>query len=134
MDGIDDTQGGDASGRGLQVVQATEEERAAIRAMLSRRVESAPAGAGVGRAAALAWAGLRLAAIVLLAAGLELVLGMETSSTTWVVALRSSLAGLLTGHVRVRPGSARGAGCLGLTAGRLAVLAMEDLTGEKLKG
>ncbi len=75
MDGIDDTQGGDASGRGLQVVQATEEERAAIRAMLSRRVESAPAGAGAGRAAALAWAGLRLAAIVLLAAGVGVGLG-----------------------------------------------------------
>jgi hypothetical protein len=37
--------------------------------MLSKRVESAQAGAGVGRASALAWAGLRLAAIVLLSAG-----------------------------------------------------------------
>jgi len=37
--------------------------------MLSKRAESAPAGAGVGRAAALAWAGLKLAAVVLLAAG-----------------------------------------------------------------
>jgi hypothetical protein len=48
---------------------ATEEEQAAIRAMLSKRAESAPAGARVGRASALAWAGFKLAAIVLLAAG-----------------------------------------------------------------
>jgi hypothetical protein len=75
MDGLDDAHGGDASGGGLQVVQATEEERAAIRAMLSRRVESAPAGAGVGRASAWAWAGLRLAAFVLLAAGVGIGLG-----------------------------------------------------------
>ena len=51
------------------MVQATEEERAAIRAMLSRRAEFAPAEAAAGRAPALAWAGLRLAAAVLLAAG-----------------------------------------------------------------
>ena len=75
MDGFDDVHGGDARGGGLRVVQATEEERAAIRAMLSRRAESAPAGAGVGRAPALAWAGLRLAAFVLLAAGVGIGLG-----------------------------------------------------------
>ena len=34
-------------------------------------MESAPAGVGAGRAAALAWAGLKLAAMVLLAAGVE---------------------------------------------------------------
>ena len=34
-------------------------------------MESAPAGVGAGRAAALAWAGLKLAAVVLLAAGVE---------------------------------------------------------------
>ena len=75
MDGIDDVHGGDARGGGLRVVQATEEEQAAIRAMLSKRAESAPAGAGVGRAPALAWAGLRLAAMVLLAAGVGIGLG-----------------------------------------------------------
>jgi len=48
---------------------ATAEEQAAIRAMLSKRAESAPAGAGVGRAPALAWAGLKLATMVLLSAG-----------------------------------------------------------------
>src|SRR5208282_3206647 len=75
MDGIDDVHGGDVRGERLRVVRATEEERAAIRAMLSKRAESAPAGAGVGRAPALAWAGLRLAAIVLLAAGVGIGLG-----------------------------------------------------------
>jgi len=69
MDGLDDVHGGDARGGGSRVVQATEEERAAIRAMLSRRAEFAPAEAAAGRAPALAWAGLRLAAAVLLAAG-----------------------------------------------------------------
>ncbi len=94
MDGIDQVHGAEAGGDGLRVVQATEEERtggkqkpddgglrveqareeeqAAIRAMLSRRMESAPAGTGAGRASALAWAGLRLAAAVLLTAGIEL--------------------------------------------------------------
>jgi hypothetical protein len=99
MDGIDAVHGDDtgaghdspaqrplegaAGGRGeiivgggrLRVVQATEEEQAAIRAMLSKRAESAPVGAGVGRASALAWAGLKLAAIVLLAAGVGVGLG-----------------------------------------------------------
>ena len=69
MDGLHDVHGGDARGGDSRVVQATEEEQAAIRAMLSKRAESAPAAAGVGRAPALAWAGLRLAALVLLAAG-----------------------------------------------------------------
>jgi hypothetical protein len=59
----------------MGVVQATVEEQAAIRAMLSKRAESAPAGAGVGRASAWARAGLRLAAIVLLAAGVGVGLG-----------------------------------------------------------
>jgi hypothetical protein len=60
---------------GSRVVQGAEEERAAIRAMLSKGAESAPAAAGVGRAPALAWAGLRLAAMVLLAAGVGIGLG-----------------------------------------------------------
>jgi hypothetical protein len=50
---------------------ATEEEEAAIQAMLSKRAESAPAGAGASRAAALAWAGLKVAAMALLVAGVE---------------------------------------------------------------
>jgi hypothetical protein len=69
MGGIDDAHGG--GGERLRVGQATEEEQAAIRAMLNKRAESAPARAGAGRASALAWAGLRLAAVVLLAAGVE---------------------------------------------------------------
>ena len=64
----------DGTGRGMGGVQATE-ERAAIRAMLSRRAAFAPASAGVGRASAWAWAGLRLAAFVLLAAGVGIGLG-----------------------------------------------------------
>ena len=75
MDGFDDVHGGHARGGGSRVVQATQEEQAAIRAMLSRRAESAPAAAGVGRAPAVAWAGLRLAAFVLLAAGVGIGLG-----------------------------------------------------------
>jgi hypothetical protein len=75
MGGIDGVHGDDVRGGGLRIVQATEEEQAAIRAMLSRRAESAPAGAGAGRASALAWAGLKLAAIVLLAAGVGVGLG-----------------------------------------------------------
>jgi hypothetical protein len=59
----------------LGTVQATEEARAAIRGLLSRLAESAPPAAGVGRAPALAWAGLRLAAFVLLAAGVGIGLG-----------------------------------------------------------
>jgi hypothetical protein len=51
------------------------EEQAAIRGMLNKLVESAPAAAGLGRAPALAWAGLRLAAMVLLAAGVGIGLG-----------------------------------------------------------
>ena len=64
-----------ADGERLRVVRATEEEQAAIRAMLSKRAETTPAGAGVGRASALAWAGLKLAAFVLLAAGVGIGLG-----------------------------------------------------------
>jgi hypothetical protein len=52
-----------------------EEERAAVRGMLCKLAESAPSAAGVGRAPAVAWAGLRLAAMVLLAAGVGIGLG-----------------------------------------------------------
>ncbi len=74
MDG-NDVHDNDASGSGLRMAQATEEARAAIRGLLSRLAESAPPAAGVGRAPALAWAGLRLAAFVLLAAGVGIGLG-----------------------------------------------------------
>jgi hypothetical protein len=43
--------------------------------MLNKRADSAPAAAGVGRASALAWAGLKVAAMVLLAAGVAHGLG-----------------------------------------------------------
>jgi hypothetical protein len=56
-------------GGGSRVVQA------AVRGMLNKLVESAPAAAGAGRAPAVAWAGLRLAAMVLLAAGVGIGLG-----------------------------------------------------------
>ncbi len=56
-------------------MHATEEEQAAIREMLIRRAESAPAGAGAGRASALAWAGFKVAAMVLLVAGVAVGLG-----------------------------------------------------------
>jgi hypothetical protein len=59
----------------LRLLQATEEEKAAIRAMLSRRVAFAPTAAEGGPASAWAWAGLRLAAIVLLVAGVGIGLG-----------------------------------------------------------
>jgi hypothetical protein len=58
-----------AGGERSRVVQS------AVRGMLNKLVESAPASAGVGRAPALAWAGLRLAFMVLLAAGVGIGLG-----------------------------------------------------------
>ncbi|HWV98525.1 MAG TPA: hypothetical protein VNZ64_02415 [Candidatus Acidoferrum sp.] len=62
-------------GDGLGYVQATEEEVTAITRFLRKRAEFAPASAGVGRAAALAWAGLKLAGVVLVAAGVGVGLG-----------------------------------------------------------
>ena len=58
-----------------RLLQATEEEQAEVQAALSKWVESAPAGAGFGRASALARGGLRLAGLVLLAAGVGIGLG-----------------------------------------------------------
>ena len=75
MDGIDAVHGDDVGGGGLRIAQASAEEQSAIRALLSKRAESAPAAAGIGRASAFAWAGLRLAAVVLLAAGVGVGLG-----------------------------------------------------------
>src|SRR5208337_4053518 len=45
----------------------------------------------------------------------------ETSSTTWVVPLRSSRAGPLTVRVRLRPGRAPAARCPALTVDRPAL-------------
>ena len=108
MDGIDDVHGDDVSGGGLRVVQATKEEQAAIRAMLSKRAESAPAGAGISRASALAWAGLKLAAIVLLAAGVEVGLGDgdEFDDVGCSVALQpdGTAHGAHSAHTRERAG------------------------------
>ena len=75
MGGIDDVHGGDVGGGGLRVVQATAEEQAAIRGLLSRLAESAPPAAGVGRAPALAWAALKFVGMLLLAAGVGIGLG-----------------------------------------------------------
>jgi hypothetical protein len=63
------------SGGELQVIQATPTELAAIIQCLKARAESAPAGARMGRASALARTGLRFVAVVLLAAGVGVGLG-----------------------------------------------------------
>jgi hypothetical protein len=63
------------NGERLRIVQATDEEGKAITQCLKERAESAPAGARIGRASALARVGLRFAAVVLLAAGVGIGLG-----------------------------------------------------------
>ncbi len=63
------------NGERLRIVQATDEEDKAITQCLKERAESAPAGSHIGRASALARSGLRIAAIVLLAAGVGIGLG-----------------------------------------------------------
>ena len=72
--------GGEASsgagGERLDGDQGMEDEGETIARLLKRRLESAPAHVGrVGPASALAWAGLKLAAAVLLAAGVGVGLG-----------------------------------------------------------
>ena len=67
--------GSEIIGQDLRFVLATDEEGAAITQCLKERAESAPAGARIGRASALARTGLRFAAIVLLAAGVGVGLG-----------------------------------------------------------
>ncbi len=62
-------------GEDLRFVQASPGELAAIIQCLKERAESAPAGARIGRASALARAGLRFFAVVLLAAGVGVGLG-----------------------------------------------------------
>jgi hypothetical protein len=53
----------------IGVAGATEEELAAITRLLQKRAESAPAGVGPGRAGAMAWAAVKVAAVVFMAAG-----------------------------------------------------------------
>jgi hypothetical protein len=60
-----------------------------------------------------------------------LVMRMETSLTMWVVRLLSSLAGLLTVHVRPRPGSGLAARCPALTAGLPALRAVVGLVASR---
>jgi hypothetical protein len=63
------------NGERLRIVQATDEEGAAITQFLKERAESAPAGVHVGRASALVRAGVKFGAVVLLATGVGLGLG-----------------------------------------------------------
>lgn len=63
------------NGERLQFILATDEEGAAITQCLKERAESAPAGARIGRASALFRSGLRVAAIILLVAGVGVGLG-----------------------------------------------------------
>ena len=62
-------------GQRLEMVQATEEEQAAILAILSKRAESPAASPRAGCGSALARAGVKIAAILFLAAGVGAGLG-----------------------------------------------------------
>jgi hypothetical protein len=68
MDGIDHVHGGDARGGGLRIVQATAEEQAAITQFLKERGAAAP-GAAPGTSALMS-AGLRLAGVLFVVAGM----------------------------------------------------------------
>src|ERR1035438_8523145 len=70
MDGIDDVHGGDARGGGLRIVQATEEEQAAITQFLKERGAEAPGAAPALGTSALMSAGLRLAGVLFVVAGM----------------------------------------------------------------
>jgi hypothetical protein len=70
MDGIDDLHGGDAHGGGLRIVQATAEEQAAITQLLKERAAAAPGAAPAPGASALMSAGLRLAGVLFVVAGM----------------------------------------------------------------
>jgi hypothetical protein len=70
MDGIDDLHGGDARGGGLRIVQATAEEQAAITQLLKERAAAAPGAAPAPGASALMSAGLRLAGVLFVVAGM----------------------------------------------------------------
>ena len=89
-------------GERLRIVQATDEEGAAITQYLKERAESAPAGARIGRASALARSGLRFAAVVLLATGVGVGLGDGNVFDDVGCSVASSLAGFLTARIRVR--------------------------------
>jgi hypothetical protein len=68
MDGIDHVHGGDVSGGGLRIVQATAEEQAAITQFLKERGAAAPSAAP--GTSALMSAGLRLAGVLFVVAGM----------------------------------------------------------------
>ena len=70
MDGIDHVHGGDARGGGLRIVQATEEEQAAITQLLKERGAEAPGAAPALGTSALMSAGLRLAGVLFVVAGM----------------------------------------------------------------
>ena len=70
MDGIDYVHGGDARGGGLRIVQATEEEQAAITQLLKERGAEAPGAAPALGTSALMSAGLRLAGVLFVVAGM----------------------------------------------------------------
>ena len=56
-----------------------------------------------------------------------MVLGMEMISTTRAVVLRSRLAGIVTVHSRLRPGSVAAARCLAMGMDLVAVLTVVTL-------
>src|ERR1035441_7474310 len=69
MDGIDDVYGGDVSGGGLRMDAATEEQ-AAISQLLKEREAAAPGAAPASGTSALMSAGLRLAGVLFVVAGM----------------------------------------------------------------
>jgi len=70
MDGIDHVHGGDARGGGLRIVQATAEEQAAITQLLKERGAAAPGATPALGTSALVSAGLRLAGVLFVVAGM----------------------------------------------------------------
>ena len=70
MGGIGHVHGGDARGGGLRIVQATAEEQAAISQWLKERAAAAPGAAPAPGASALMSAGLRLAGVLFVVAGM----------------------------------------------------------------
>ena len=70
MDGIDHVHGGDARGEGLRIMQATAEEQVAITQLLKERGAAAPGATPAPGASALVSAGLRLAGVLFVVAGM----------------------------------------------------------------
>ena len=89
MDGIDHVHGGDARGGGLRIVQATEEEQAAITQLLKERGAEAPGAAPALGTSALMSAGLRLAGVLFVVAGMGGGLGTWSICTIAGVAQRT---------------------------------------------